>query len=485
MKLSALCRQLPLLAPFPEAKEQEIADLCTDSRKAETKDLFFALEGQVDGHAFLPQAYRKGCRAFVVSHPVELPADSLLLFVSDTREAFALACRAFFRLSKPLHLIGITGTKGKTTVATYAARLYAAQGKKVIRIGTGGIWDGAQHIPQRNTTPDAYTLFRTLSAFSASGGEVAVIEVSSQAYYQHRVTGLRFDLGIFTNFYPDHIGVGEHPDLSHYLNCKLQLFRNSAFGILNRNDPQFPAFAAACHGSFLTYGRDAASELWASELSCRPDGISFRLHTKNTSLPLSLPLPGIHNMDNALAVCALAHREGIPLSSLAAVFSQGVAGRSERYLLPGDRVAIIDYAHNPASMEAILQTLRPHCRRKLICLFGSVGGRCHARREALGRVAGNLADRCILTADDPGWEDPVAIAQDIARGIPESCPYEIIADRTEAILFALESMEAGDLLLLAGKGAERGQRIAGQTLPFSERDLLRQWCESQAKKQRM
>ncbi len=483
MRLSRLCAILPLCAPLKTEADGEVSDLCCDSRLARPNDLFFAFEGSMDAHAFVWDAYKKGCRMFVLSRPVSFPDDAITVLVTNTRAAYALACRVFFPLASPLRLIGVTGTKGKTTIATYASRLFSQNGFRVLQIGTGGIWEDGKHTPTKNTTPDAYTIYSALSRFSQGGAGVAVLEVSSQAYLQHRVTGLCFHASVFSNFFPDHIGTGEHPDLRNYLDCKLQLFQNSDFGILNREDPAFCDFSAVCPNGYLTYGRTKSADLWASDPLCRPDGISFLLHRNGQVYPLSLPLPGLYNMDNALAVCALALQQGLPLSSLPSVFTQGVAGRSERYPLPNQGLAVIDYAHNPASLEAVLQALRPHCKGTLYCLFGSVGGRCQSRRAELGRVAGREADVCILTSDDPGWEDPVAISEEIAWGIPKTTPYHIIPDRKEAILFALEHMGAGDVLLLAGKGAEEYQKIAGVQVPFSERRILETWCKQRSKKQ--
>lgn len=479
MTLSALCHAFSH-RPSRVHGEQTIRSLCIDSRTAQAGDCFFCLCGaHCDGHHFARDAYARGVRVFVCERPLPLPDDALCLQVENAHRAYALACGVYFGTAYPFTLIGITGTKGKTTVANYLYRILEQSGKRVGLIFTGGIRFGDQITPTPNTTPEAFTLHRALADFAKRGAQYVILEVSSQAYLRHRVDALTFDLGIFTNLSYDHTGRGEHESFSDYLRCKQLLFQNSHRAVLNRDDPHFADFARACACPFVTYSTLCEADYRAQSICplLGQDffGVRFLFHTNAQTLRFQLRLPGVHNVQNALAALAAAQELGIGSDVFFSALSTDVGGRCERIRLSCGADAVIDYAHNEASLAAALRALSPFVRGRLFCLFGSVGGRTQGRRIGMGRVAATLCDYAILTADNPDFEDPVAICAEIASAFPPSFPYAILCDRAEAIRFALDKLRKGDLLLLCGKGTERSQRILGREIPFCEREIIQAW----------
>ncbi len=479
MKLSELCRSFVYRADKP-CEDLTVGALCSDSRGAQAGDCFFCLRGaRYDGHRFAADAYARGVRIFFCEQALSLPDDAICLLVDNCHRAYALACGAFFGAPYPFVLIGVTGTKGKTTVATYLYHILRESGKRVGMIGTSGICFGQTHIPSANTTPEAYTLHKALSDFAAQGAQYVILEVSSQAYLCHRVDGLVFDVGIFTNLSCDHTGKGEHADFADYRRCKQRLFQNSLRAVLNQDDAHFADFAAACTGEYQTYSLCAEADCRAESIVpfCGADffGAQFLCHSLQGTLRVRLSLPGEHNVANALAAICAAQSLGMEAEAICRALLRPVTGRYERIRLSCGADAVIDYAHNEASLAAALRALSPFVSGKLYCLFGAVGGRTQGRRAGMGRVAAALCDYCILTSDNPDLESPVQICAEIAAVFPPSFPYTVLCDRTEAIRFALGRLQAGDLLLLCGKGHERTQRIGGKDLPFCEREILLAW----------
>ncbi len=483
MKLTNLLQGISSEKKLPDLEIQVITEKASE---ADESSVFVCIKGaRADGHDFAADAYARGCRVFVCERSISLPSDATVISVESARLALAnLACELYQNPSHRMRLIGVTGTKGKTTTAQLIAQILNASEIPCGYIGTNGISYGQVKRHTVNTTPDAVTLQATLAGMLKSGVRTAVIEVSSQALMQYRADGTRFETVIFTNLSPDHIGPREHPDFDHYKHSKMRLF--SEFGaknaICNVDDPAFTEMLKdTCATRILTCSTEredvdfAATEI---ALSSEKDklGVSFSLVTQGKSARFcELPMLGTFNASNALLALATAIGvfEIAPSQAVEALKHACVEGRSELVAL-GRGVAVIDYAHNGVSLSHLLSTLRQYAPRRLIVLFGSVGERSQMRRRELGEVAARLADHAILTSDNPSNEDPNAIIDEIAKAfVGSNTTYEKIPDRREAIEHAVSLLRDGDVLVLAGKGHEEYQLIGDTKIPFSEREILK------------
>ncbi len=459
-----------------------IKNLTDNAQKADEKSLLVCIRGaRANGHDFAPQAYEKGCRAFVAAEPLTLPDDAFVLTVPDTREALARLADSFFgHPSRDLAVIGITGTKGKTTVASLLSQVLTKSGIPTGYVGTNGVRFGDTERALPNTTPDPITLQKTLCEMRDSGMRAVALEVSSQAVYHHRVTGIRFDTTLFTNLYSDHVGQSEHPSAAHYKACKHRLFTDfpSRVSIFNADDANAAEMMQGAVASrLLTYSASSPADYRAQNVTPTVKetgyGISFELADSGHSV--SLPSLGRFNASNALAVLAVAHASfGLSVERIATALSDAhVTGRTETVALPQKAYAVIDYAHNGESLFQLLTALREYNPHRLICLFGSVGERSQLRRREMGDAAARLCDLAILTSDNPGREDPMTIIEEIARSFESTkTPYLAIPDRAFAIQTALRLVSEGDILVLAGKGHEDYQLIGTEKRPFSDREAL-------------
>ena len=472
------------------ADGQEALAVVSDSRLAGACSVFVCISGMsVDGHDYAREAYRRGCRIFVVERALDLPEDACQYRVRDGRIALALLSRAYYgEPDRELLLVGVTGTKGKTTVASMAMRLLSALGVSAGYIGSNGVSFLDVHEMTANTTPESSELYRYFRRMADAGVRVVVMEVSSQALYLHRVEGMRFPIALFTNLAPDHIGGNEHPSFEHYRACKASLF--SDYGcdtvICNRDDEAYRemlATASAARQVFYSV-KDERADYFADSLAFGETSAemttSFSLHAHGACHAASLTMPGEFNVSNALAAIAVCDEVlarlacvSSPDGQIAAILdrlpSVRVSGRFEVVSLFADRAFIIDYAHNGYSLRAVLEVLRAYKPSRLICLVGSVGGRTYGRRAELGEALSG-ADLAIITSDNPDFENPRDIMEAIAEAA--DCPKILIEDRADAIAYAVEHSRAGDIVLLAGKGHENYQLIRGVREPFCERSLL-------------
>lgn len=462
-----------------------ISSLCHDSRKAGSNCIFVCIKGATaDGHNYARMAYDRGCRIFAAEHSLpNLGEDATVLLCTDTRITLAdLSARFFGTPSDKLFVIGITGTKGKTTTALMIYNILNARGLPCGYIGSNGIDYRSFHGETPNTTPESYTLQLFMREMVNVGVKYLVMEVSSQALYHHRVHGISFNLCLFTNLSEDHIGGSEHPDFEHYKNCKKSLF--SDFGaktlIYNVDDPYGTEMMSAAPSGTEILGysteRDADYQATDATLFRHADclGINFRYRHEGRTYDTALNFPGKFSVYNALAAIATCRACGLSPDEIAESLGDVyIKGRFELVRALPYATFIIDYAHNRASLTSALETLRLYNPSRLICLFGSVGGRTQGRRVELGSVAASLADFCILTSDNPDAEDPDAILDDIASQFRfGGCPFVRIPDRAEAIRYAVSIAREGDVFLLAGKGHEDYQLVFGEKQPFSERDIL-------------
>ncbi|MBQ7320789.1 MAG: UDP-N-acetylmuramoyl-L-alanyl-D-glutamate--2,6-diaminopimelate ligase [Clostridia bacterium] len=484
MLFSHLIRELSL--PFRLCGDTntatEVTHISNDSRQTHKDSLFVCIRGAIsDGHDYATAAYANGCRLFVAARPLPLPPDATVLITENTREALHLLSAALYgHPSEQLRVVGITGTKGKTTTALMIAHILNSCGISAGYIGSNGVSYGSYHFHTVNTTPESCDIQRYLRDMVREGVRVCVMEVSSQALKLERVHGVRFDTCVFTNLSPDHISAHEHPDFEDYMACKAKLFRDYPHEhlIYNADDPLAEDVVGASRAHALRFALHHPAEFTADRLSLMREegklGLTFRLFTAACEQTVTLPFPGAFSVCNALAAVAVCTVFGLNVPQIAkALETVSVSGRFEVISLDSGVTFVIDYAHNGISLRSALETLRQYRPNRLICLFGSVGGRTQMRRAELGRVAAELADLCIITSDNPDNEPPMNIIRDIsAQFAGSSCPYLEIPDREEAIRHALAIAAPGDIVLLAGKGHERYQLIAGKYVPFCERDII-------------
>ena len=474
-KISELFLHCPaLLRPREAFSDTMIRSLVTDSRKADAGSAFVCLRGWLaNGHTYAPAAYENGCRCFLCEEPLPLPPDALQIRLPDTRAALPYLASAFYGApQRALRLIGITGTKGKTTVACLLYELLQKCGVPCGLIGTIGIRYAEKAFASDNTTPDGLCLMQIFTDMVNCGVRIVIMEVSSQAFLSHRVDALHFDTAIYTNLSADHIGQHEHPSFENYKSCKQKLFSMCDFAVLNRDNTYYAEFAAACRCPMLDYGFSADA---ACRITMQNETDDFFIFTeKGTSIRVPFSMPGTFNKQNAAAVLCAAEHLGVPLAQSAPLLqSCAVPGRFEQIEgLSGIR-CIIDYAHNGASTESVLRCVRAQNPARIVVIYGSVGSRTELRREELGTVCAALADFSILTADNPDFEDPLKICREIASFYENSNAYCIIPDRKEAIEYAVAHAKKGDWLLFLGKGHESYQIIRGKKEPFCERDIIR------------
>ncbi len=465
--------------------ETEIKTITSDSRKAGRNSVFVCINGsEADGHEYVPNAYKLGCRIFVCEHAVTVPGESaLVIAVPDTRKTLALLSERFYgNPAEKLKLIGITGTKGKSTVAEFVYRILNDSGRKAGIIGTCGIRFGAEERTTGNTTPDALELASVFAEMCSAGMEYVVMEVSSQACLLDRIYGLHFDRAVFTNLYYDHIGPSEHPDFENYKECKKSLFKSADVSIINSDDhyahemiSEIAPEKCLFFGCDSEAGRKAPYYLAENITRWNKDGV-YGMSFDCGGVRFYIRMPGIINVSNAMAAISVCESLGLSFSDISEKLRNvTVRGRFETYE-SGGRTFVIDYAHNGTSLESALKILRAYTSGRLIVLFGSVGGRTQMRRSEMGEVADRLADFCIVTSDNPDTESPEDIINDIVLNI-KHCPYIRIQDRADAIRYAVENAKRGDVVLLAGKGHEEYQLINGKKISFSERDILEKALE--------
>ncbi len=458
----------------------EYTSIVYDSRKAVPGSAFFCLRGALtDGHKYAASAYEKGARYFFCEERLDLPEDATQVIVKDTRLELAIRSREFFGYpDRALKIIGITGTKGKTTISNIIHQIFNAAGIKTSVIGTNGMIIDGERRPTENTTPESYELFSAFSDMVKCGTTHCVMEVSSQAYKLGRVHGITFDTAVFTNLSPDHLGPNEHADFDEYMLCKACLFENSDLSVINVDDDFSDVMIDHSKGDIVKLSlKDSGVEFfaddirtWKSESSL---GVDFMLHHGDNDLRLKISTPGEYSVYNALAVIAVAVRYGISLDHIKREMPTAhVKGRFEIVDALPWSTFIIDYAHNEISLRNVLKTIKEYEPHRLICLFGSVGDRTQIRREELGRIAAKYCDFCILTSDNPGFETPMNIINGIEHGIDGKVPYICIPDRREAVIYAVRNAQRGDVILFAGKGHEDYQLINGVKEHFSEREII-------------
>lgn len=459
--------------------DTDIKDIAYDSRKTGEGIMFVCLVGvNADGHKYALSAYEKGSRVFLCEKDVDLPVDAVIIKVEDTRAALAsVSCNFFRHPSKELSLIGITGTKGKTTTAHIVKFVLESGGIKTGIIGTVGASFGDTVLPTVNTTPESYELQRMLRLMVDGGCKACVMEVSSLGLKFHRTDGLHFAYGVFTNLYPDHIGTNEHESFEEYAFWKTQLFPMCEKAIVNADDAFSKTVIENCKGQVITYGySESADYILGSYEKVKEGnilGVDFEVKTQKADRKFTVALPGEINASNSLVAVALGDGFGVSDEDISkGLKSVFVKGRCELVRADEDVTVIIDYAHNGVSLKSIIETASEYEHNRIITLFGSVGGRTECRREELGMVSGAMSDFTVITSDDPNFEDPQKIGEEIAFYCEKAGgkgKYVIIPDRGEAVNYAVKMAQKGDIIILAGKGHEEYMKIKGEKVPFSEK----------------
>lgn len=461
--------------------DRRVSEVVYDSRKIVKDCLFICICGyNTDGHDFAREAADKGAAVLVVQKEVELPggSDVTVIRVEDTRYAMAFISAAYFgHPADRLKVIGITGTKGKTTTTYLIKSILESAGYKTGLVGTIETIIGERHIPAANTTPESFLLQKYFKEMEEEGCQIVVMEVASQGLKLHRTQGFIFEIGIFTNLEPDHIGPNEHADFEEYQACKGLLFQQCRLGIVNIDDVHTQAVLKGHTCRLETYGFDKSADFYADnlELVKKPGelGIDFTVGGK-MNFRVEVPTPGRFSVYNALTAIAVCSHFKVEVPQIQkALLGAHVKGRIEMVPVSDQFTLLIDYAHNEMSLKSLLTTLREYQPARLVCVFGCGGNRSKDRRYGMGEVSGNYADLTIITSDNPRFEEPQDIIEDIKTGIHRTKgKFVEICDRREAIAYAIDHGQPGDIIVLAGKGHEDYQEIKGVKYPMDERVLI-------------
>ena len=472
MKLRELLKNIGVLAHTADL-ETNISAICYDSRKAEPGCLFVAIGGfATDGNRFIPMAMEKGAVAVVTAKKPEGEVPYILV-ESDRLALALLGCNFYGNPAASMTMIGITGTNGKTSSTLLLKQvLEKTQGAKVGLIGTMANMIGQEVIPTERTTPESLDLQALFARMRDSGCTHVVMEVSSHAITLERIGGVRFDVAAFTNLTEDHLDF--HKTMDAYCEAKAELFRRCDRAVVNADDSYAGRILSAAACPVLTTSVTTKESLHAEDVALHAEGISFTAVCGEERERVTLPIPGKFTVYNALTVLGTARQLGISLYDCAEALksAEGVKGRVEVVPTPGTPYSVlIDYAHTPDALENVLRTVRDFCKGRLISVFGCGGDRDPMKRPIMGKIGVELSDIAIITSDNPRTEAPMAIIQDILKGVnQESGEYIVMEDRRGAIRYAMDIAEKNDIIVLAGKGHETYQDIDGQKHHLDERE---------------
>ena len=461
-----------------------VQDIAYDSRRVCKGGAFVCIQGtNRDSHDYAQDVVEQaGASVVIIQHKLEkLPAGATVVQVQSSRQALAImSCNYFGNPAKKLTTIGVTGTKGKTTTAHMIQSVLNAAGRKCAIVGTNGVAYPGYSKALINTTPESYELQKLFAQMVEAGCDSVVMEVSSQGLMMDRVTGIHFNLGVFTNLYPDHIGgPGEHASFEEYRAWKGQLFRRCDVGIVNVDDKNCNTLLAGHTCRLVSYGMNSQADYMASGLELLHQqnflGIRYQLSGRK-QMQVEVNMPGEFSVYNSLAAAAVAFELGLPQQAVAdGLRTVSVKGRVELVPVSKDFTVLIDFAHNEAATENLLTTLRAYQPGRLVVLFGCGGERSRLRRYGMGEVASQKADFLILTEDNNRFEPIQNILADIKEGIAQGnaqVPYVEIYDRLDAIHYALDNARPGDMIAIIGKGHEAYRDRNGEKTPFLERELI-------------
>lgn len=464
--------------------EIEINNLDKDSRNIKQGDLFIAIKGFTgDGHEFVETAISQGATAVMLQEGVsvelikKIPKEVTVIVAKDTRYALAIcSCNFYKNPSRKFKLIGVTGTKGKTTTTFMIKKILEKAGKKVGLIGTIATYIGDEKLEDSDrTTPESNKLQSIFAKMVEAGCEAVVMEVSSQSLKLHRVAGSEFDIGVFTNFSKDHISEKEHPDMQDYFNSKVELFKMCKTAFINADDyhvAKLPKLVPNC--TITTYGIDNFCNMLAKDITITNSYVDFKVKLGMRNERIKTGIPGRFSVYNSLAAICVAEKLGASVDQIKEALEEvRVPGRSELVNNSKELTIMIDYAHSPESLESILNAVKSYTRGRVISVFGCGGDRDTSKRAIMGEISGRIADYTIITSDNPRTEDPQKIVDQIEEGIKKTKgKYTVIVDRVEAIREAIKMADKKDIILLAGKGHEPYQEINGVKHPFDERIIV-------------
>lgn len=470
-----------------------VTNLCYDTRKVDKGDIFVCVSGaNFDAHDSINEICAKEASCIVISKDVTVPEGykGTVVKTSDTRVALAVISANFFgNPAKSLKVIGITGTKGKTTTTYLIKSILDNAGIACGLIGTIETIAGDEHIPSANTTPESFLVQKYFAKMVDAGCKAVVMEVSSQGLMMNRVAGITFDIGIFTNIEPDHIGPNEHSSFEDYLNCKAKLFGMSRLGIVNGDDSHVEDIIKNATCPIVKYGFDAQFDFCAQNVNLWSKngglGVAFDVCVKQSEIiNAKVTTPGTFSVYNALAAIAVCKTLNIDNETICnALLKAFVKGRIEMIKVSDDFALMIDYAHNAMALKSLLTTLKEYNPGRIVTVFGCGGNRSRDRRFEMGEVSGNMSDLTVITSDNPRNEEPMDIIADIVTGIKKTKgEYVEIPDRKEAIRYVIKNGRPGDIIVLAGKGHEDYQEIKGVKYHMDERELIEEvLCEENRK----
>ena len=492
MKLEKLLKDVDILS-IKGVLDIDIDNINSNSKKIKNRGLFFAINGfSKDGAIFIPDAIQNGAIAVVVEPSVDI--DSLnfqnitIVQVSNTRLALAqISCTFYDNPSKKLKLIGVTGTKGKTTSTFMIKAILEAHKLKVGLIGSIAVYIDNNMIEETDrTTPEAFDIQRNLAKMVQENVDVAIIETSSQAMKLYRVYGCDFDIALFTNLSEDHISPKEHPSMEDYFECKLKLLKQSKNCVINNDDKMVSTIKTLLpEKTIKTFGLNNPSDFKVNDkdIVITNSSISFKILYNGNEEKIEASIPGkfsIYNAAGAIAVSSFFDVKADEIRS--ALKDLKVLGRSE--LVPNKLglTIMIDYAHTPSSLESILTAVKAYASGKIICAWGVGGDRDAAKRPIMGEISGRLADYTILMSDQVRTEDPLKILKEIEVGLkPVGKPYKIIVDRTEGIRYAISIAKPGDIIVIPGLGNDLYLEKNGVKYPYNERIVIRDIIEEMIK----
>ena len=480
MKLYELLKDVQVLETNLDL-QMEIGLVTSDSRKVEHGSLFVALKGYAaDGNDFIPMALEKGAVAIVTAHK---PQGNIpyVLVESDRAALAAISTNYFGHPAKSMTMIGITGTNGKSSITWILKHLLEKlTGEKAGLVGTMVNMVGPESEPADRTTPESIQLQELFARMRDAGCKYAVMEVSSHAVALHRIGGVHFDVAAFTNLTPDHMDF--HTDMEDYCDAKAELFARCDKAVINTDDAWAERIMARCTAPVLTYGLENGVQMQAVDVQTRSNGVSYTLVMGDKRLAVNVPIPGKFTVYNTMTILGVMLQLGFGLEEVVRELGriEGVKGRVEVVPTPGkDYTVLIDYAHTPDGVENILTSVREFCMGRLIVVFGCGGSRDRKKRPVMGRLAVELADFAVVTTDNPRWEDPAAVIEEVKTGMMDHDNFADFVDRKQAIFYALDMACKDDIVVLAGRGHETYMLVMGEKYHFDEREIVAEYLAAQ------
>ena len=474
MKLGELLNYIEPIEVFGDS-DTEICGLCADSRKIKEGDLFFCYDGEkYDSHEFAANAVKYGASVLVCERKLNIDIPQIV--VKDGRSAIANIARAFYKFpDKSLKLVGVTGTNGKTTTTYMLESIFKAAKRRVGVIGTLGISYAEKFVTPDLTTPDPIFLYSIFADMVNCGVKYVFMEVSAHAIYFNKIAGLNFEVGIFTNCTQDHLDF--FGNMQDYAECKKKFFKDEICknAVINSDDKIGQELLSELKNA-VSFGLKNPADIFAVDIVEKISGTTFVINLFDELYDMYLSMPALHNVYNAIGAAACAKILGISTEQIATGLKElkQVTGRLERVATYNGAEIFVDFAHTPDGLEKSLQALKKLCKGKLFCLFGCGGNRDKTKRPIMGKIASQNSDFCIITSDNPRYEDPYDIITEIEKGMKNSGKkYVTVTDREAATEYAINLLEKDDILLVAGKGGEYYQEIMGIKHSYNDNYIIK------------